>query len=132
MAQGLLDTHSFIWHAEDNPKISDNARDFLIDSQNQIFLSLASLWEMAVKANRGKLEIPEPFNRFLPYHLKRLRVQILPIKVAHSLYHSTLPFPHSDHKDPFDRLLISQSLVEGLPLISIDEKFDAYGVQRIW
>lgn len=132
MAQGMMDTHTFIWHAEDSKDLSDAARDFLIDNRNRVFLSLASIWEMAVKANIGKLDIPMPFHEFLPFHLKRLKVEILPIKIKHSLYHSTLPFPHPNHKDPFDRLLISQCLVEDIPIIGVDEMFDAYGVQRIW
>lgn len=125
----LLDTHSFIWFVEDHPSLSPAARALIEDATNDIFLSIASVWEMAIKASLGKLTLSQPFDLFIPNQLLLNNITLLDITVSHTLHVATLPF---HHRDPFDRLLIAQSLVEQMPIISIDSAFDAYGVKRMW
>ncbi len=132
MPRGLMDTHTFIWFSLNDPQLSQVARRFLMDGRNERLLSIASIWEMAIKAKTGKLDLKQPLDQFLAQHLIPLRISILPIHLTHTLQVWQLPSPHIDHKDPFDRLIISQSLVENLLIIGCDNKFDAYGIQRIW
>jgi PIN domain nuclease of toxin-antitoxin system len=125
----LLDTHSFIWFVEDNPSLSPHARVLIEESTNDVFLSIASVWEMAIKVSLDKLHLSQPFDLFIPNQLLLNDITLLDITVSHTLRVATLPF---HHRDPFDRLLIAQSLVEGMPFISIDSVFDTYGVNRLW
>jgi PIN domain nuclease of toxin-antitoxin system len=96
---------------------------------NEVFLSIASVWEMAIKASLGKLDLSQPFDLFIPNQLLLNDMTLLDITVSHTLRVATLPF---HHRDPFDRLLIAQSLVEGMPIISVDGILDAYNVNRLW
>ena len=125
----LLDTHSFIWFVEDNPSLSSHARILIEEPTNDVFLSIASLWEMAIKISLSKLDLSQPFDLFIPNQLLLNDITLLDITVGHTLRVATLPF---HHRDPFDRLLIAQSQVEGMPVISIDSIFDAYGMTRLW
>jgi PIN domain nuclease of toxin-antitoxin system len=125
----LLDTHSFIWFVEDNPSLSSHARTLIEEPTNDVFLSIANIWEMAIKVSLGKLDLSQPFDLFIPNQLLLNDITLLDITVSHTLRVATLPY---HHRDPFDRLLIAQSLVEVMPLISIDSVFDAYGVNRLW
>ena len=125
----LLDTHSFIWFVENNPSLGPHARTLIQESTNDVFLSIASVWEMAIKVSLGKLSLSQPFDLFIPNQLLLNDITLLDITVGHTLRVAMLPF---HHRDPFDRLLIAQSLVEGMPIISIDSVFDAYGVNRLW
>jgi PIN domain nuclease of toxin-antitoxin system len=101
----------------------------LIESDTDVLLSVVSLWEIAVKVSIGKMTLPDIFERFIPEQLMINDIEILPISLPHLTLISALPF---HHRDPFDRLLIAQSIVEDLPIASIDKAFDAYGVNRIW
>jgi PIN domain nuclease of toxin-antitoxin system len=125
----LLDTHSFIWFVEGNPALSSPARTQIEEPTNEVFLSMASVWEMAIKVSLGKLHLSQPFDLFISTQLLLNDITLLDIAVSHTLLVATLPF---HHRDPFDRLLIAQSLVEGWPVISTDSIFDAYGVNRLW
>ncbi|MCW5851760.1 MAG: type II toxin-antitoxin system VapC family toxin [Anaerolineae bacterium] len=125
----LLDTHSFIWFVEGNPALSENARQLIEEPTNEAFLSLASVWEMAIKVSLGKLHLSQPFDLFIPNQVLLNDITLLDITVSHTLLVATLPF---HHRDPFDRLLIAQSLVESWSIISADSVFDAYGVNRLW
>ena len=125
----LLDTHTFLWFVLNDPSLSPIARDLIIDSLNEICLSPATHWEIAIKISMGKYQLPGPFESWINTQIQTNDVQILPIEVAHTALVTTLPF---HHKDPFDRLLISQSLVEKVSIISIDGIFDSYGVSRLW
>ena len=126
----LLDTSAYLWFVTGNPRLSFVARAVLEDPDNEVFLSLVSIWEMAIKSNLNRgLDLPRPFDRFIDEELEADRFQILNIEVAHLKRVNTLPH---FHRDPFDRLLIAQSLTEGLPLISNDAAFDSYRVQRLW
>lgn len=126
----LLDTSSFLWFIYDERRLTSDAFTLLEDSSNSIYLSLASIWEIAIKANLGRgLELREPFPEFIDYQLNATSFQVLNINISHLKRVADLP---PIHRDPFDRLLIAQSLVENLPMITNDSVFDAYQVQRVW
>ena len=124
----LLDTHTFLWFIDDNPRLSSNAKS-LLESDNDLLLSTASLWEIAIKLSLGKLSLPEPFEAFVFYQLSLNAIDILQIDTAHLGVVATLPFRH---RDPFDRLLVAQAMVEQLPIVSADVEFDAYSIERLW
>lgn len=125
----LLDTHTFLWFVEDSPKLSVDMRVLLEDDTNDLFLSVGSLWEMGIKVSTGKLAFDAPFEVLLPQLLSLNRMILLDIAVSHILVISSLRF---HHKDPFDRLLVAQSLIEQIPIVSIDPTLDAYGITRLW
>ncbi len=125
----LLDTHAFLWFVLNDLSLSPIARNLIIDPLNEIFLSPATHWEIAIKVSIGKYQLPGPFESWINTQIRTNDFQILSIEVAHTALVTTLPF---HHKDPFDRLLISQSLVEKIPIISTDGIFDSYGVSRLW
>ena len=125
----LLDTHSFLWFIDGNPRLSATARQLIEDPANERLVSIASLWEMAIKASIGRLTFAQPFATLMLDQLQRNSMQVLDITLTHTAYVATLPF---HHRDPFDRMLIVQALVETIPIISVDSVFDAYGVTRLW
>lgn len=125
----LLDTHVFLWFVDDNPRLSETARTLIEADDSQPFLSIASLWEMAIKISLRKLELEQPFESFIPHQLARNGIGILNLSLEHTAAISTLPF---HHRDPFDRLIVVQAKLEGMPLVSADPAFDAYEIQRVW
>ena len=126
----LLDTSSFLWFVDNDVKLSKVALEFLEYPNSNIYLSLVSIWELAIKANLNRgLELRLPFARFIDEELQTNRFHLLNISVSHLKRVSLLPL---FHRDPFDRLLIAQSQVEGLPIITNDVAFDHYHVRRIW
>lgn len=125
----LLDTHAFLWFVWDDPQLSTTAKSAIEAEDNLICLSAASPWETSIKVSTGKLSVGQDIEPFFAEHLDRNDIILLPISLAHVGEVSVLPF---HHKDPFDRLIIAQSLVEGHTLISADAVFDRYGVTRIW
>ena len=125
----LLDTHTLIWFIEGDARLSAYARQLIEDEGNELFISIASLWEMAIKVSIGKLNLTQPFETLFPSQLEANSIEITDISVNHLKEVSRLPF---HHRDPFDRLMIAQAKVEGFPIISVDMAFDAYGVQREW
>ena len=125
----LLDTHIFLWALMDDPKLSNPAREAFLDPANDLLLSVASTWELAIKVSLGKLDMPKPLGRFLRQQLERNTISLLPIELNHAVRVATLPF---HHRDPFDRLLVAQSLEEHLPILSADTALDGYEVQRLW
>ena len=125
----LLDTHSLIWFLDGNSRLSSRARQWMEDEINELFVSLGSLWKMAIKISLGKLEWGQPFEQIFPYQLQENAIEILDISVAHLNAVCLLSF---HHRDPFDRLIIAQSRVEFLPIISVDDAFDAYDINRVW
>ena len=124
----LLDTHTFLWFIDDNQRLSSGAKS-LLESDNELLLSTASLWEIAIKLSIGKLTLPQPFEPFVRQQLSINAIGILQIETAHLQVISTLPF---HHRDPFDRLLIAQARVEDLPIVSAEAVFDAYSTERRW
>jgi PIN domain nuclease of toxin-antitoxin system len=125
----LLDTHSFLWFCQDDPSLSATAKSLIEDAGNRKLLSIASCWEIAIKAGLGKLRLGEPSGTYVPNALARTGFELLPISVAHVTGVETLPV---HHKDPFDRLLIAQSIIEGVPIVSVDAAFDPYTITRLW
>jgi PIN domain nuclease of toxin-antitoxin system len=125
----LLDTHSFLWFIDGDPQLSATARALIETKTNKSFLSIASLWEIAIKLSIGKLELTRSFENALDDELARRNLSPLPIELPHIAKVAVLPL---HHRDPFDRLLIAQALVQQLPIVSMDAAFDAYGVTRLW
>ena len=126
------DTHTFLWFVGGNNQLSPLARRLLADDNNTIWLSVASLWERAIKFSTGKLaqlQSDKPFAQHITDLLTDNAFQVLPVKQAHVTHIVTLPL---HHRNPFDRLLVAQSHLENLPLISADTVLDAYSVQRLW
>jgi PIN domain nuclease of toxin-antitoxin system len=125
----LLDTHAFLWWAGDMPQLSARARRVIASSENECFMSVATYLEIAIKASLGKLEISGSLERFIPHHMTANGFRELPAEVRHAARLARLPF---HHRDPFDRLLASQALEEGLAVVSRDPIFRKYGVKQIW
>jgi PIN domain nuclease of toxin-antitoxin system len=125
----LLDTHTFLWFVNDDPRLSQPARVLIETEESQPFLSVASLWEIAIKISLGKLNLKQPYEIFIPQQLALNGIGILNVTLEHTAAITTLPF---HHRDPFDRLLVVQSKIEKMPLVSIDSAFDAYEVKRVW
>lgn len=125
----LLDTHAFLWFVEGSARLSKTAKDRIEDDAYDLFLSIASVWEMAVKISLGKLDVPRPFAEFMRSHLAISSIGLFDISPRHVYVVADLPF---HHRDPFDRLLAAQCLSEGLTLVSADAVFEEYGVQRLW
>nr|VFJ49962.1 MAG: PIN domain nuclease, a component of toxin-antitoxin system (PIN domain) [Candidatus Kentron sp. FM]VFJ63891.1 MAG: PIN domain nuclease, a component of toxin-antitoxin system (PIN domain) [Candidatus Kentron sp. FM]VFK09757.1 MAG: PIN domain nuclease, a component of toxin-antitoxin system (PIN domain) [Candidatus Kentron sp. FM] len=125
----LLDTHALLWSFLDDPKLSPTARRSVASTENKVLVSPASLWEIAIKISVGKYQLPRPFEDFMREQLAVNQFDLLPISVSHMARVITLPF---HHRDPFDRLIIAQALVEEVPVVSVDSLFDGYGVERVW
>lgn len=125
----LLDTHTFLWFVSDSPKLSEKARNLIIDPTNDFYVSLASLWEISIKVSIGKLELKGDYRSVIDDVTSNDFI-LLPINFAHTVCLSSLPFLH---RDPFDRMLIAQAITERLPMVGKDKVFDRYeGIERIW
>ena len=126
----LLDTSTFLWFVNDDWKLSADARLLVEEPGIEIHLSLVSIWEIAIKSTLGRgLELPRPFVQFIDVVLQNYDFKVLEISISHLKRVSELPL---HHRDPFDRLLIAQSLAEDLPIISSDSVFDRYPIDRFW
>ncbi len=125
----LIDTHVFIWWTSNPQKLSPYVYNLLVDANTETILSIASIWEMQIKLSLGKLTFATALPELVEDELKRNQIELLPINLAHIYALSALP---NHHRDPFDRLLIAQAINEGLALVSIDEKFAHYQVERLW
>jgi len=125
----LLDTHTFLWFLLDDPRLSTTVRDLIDDPANDIEVSPATYWEIAIKISLGKYELPESYDVFIKREIATNDFRILPIEPMHTAALITLPY---HHRDPFDRLLIAQAMVEAIPILSVDAAFDAYPVARLW
>jgi PIN domain nuclease of toxin-antitoxin system len=127
--QVLLDTHTCLWWVTNNPQLSRTVRDIISDSDNTIYLSVASMWEIIIKANLGKLPLPAPPAEFIRSCLGQNQFESLAIELSHVLKVDTLP---DHHRDPFDRILIAQAQAENIPILTIDHLIVQYPVQVIW
>lgn len=125
----LLDTHAFLWLASDHPRLSRRAREVFLSDENDFLLSIASIWEVAIKSSLGRLELALPLPQLIERQIEHMGLQVLPITAQHAVAVEKLPF---HHRDPFDRMLIAQSMLEGAPVLGTDAIFDAYGIDRIW
>jgi PIN domain nuclease of toxin-antitoxin system len=123
----LLDTHIFIWFVMGDPRISVSMRSQIENNHN--LLSIASVWEMAIKHSIGKLNFGLTFDEFIEQQIIRNGIELLPITIDHITAVATLPL---HHRDPFDRILIAQALAENIPILSADKIFDAYPIRRVW
>ena len=125
----IVDTCSFLWFIENNPKLSSTALSLIEDKGNDILLSFASIWEMAIKHSIGKLIFTKAFDNFIREQLDINSIGISSINFDHIATVATLPLYH---RDPFDRMIIAQAIVEGHPIISSDTVFDDYPIKRLW
>jgi PIN domain nuclease of toxin-antitoxin system len=125
----LLDTHVMYWYIEGDPQLSTTARTLIRDVSNEVLISPASYWEIAIKVSLGKWRLNRPYEDFIDITLKQYGFLLLPILPAHTARLIGMPFYH---KDPFDRLLAAQALAEGIPMVSADSAFDDYDVTRLW
>ncbi|MDA3918384.1 MAG: type II toxin-antitoxin system VapC family toxin [Deltaproteobacteria bacterium] len=125
----LLDTNAFLWFISGSDRLSGNARDYMVDFDNELVLSAASLWEIAIKTSLGKLELLSPFDQLIPVQLQKNAIDVLPIELDHLSVIINLEF---HHRDPFDRLIIAQGITEQIPVITSDAMFAKYPVEVIW
>ena len=125
----LLDTHALIWFLEDDPQLSSQSRAAISDASNRCHVSDATAWEMAIKQSLGKLTLPKTMDQLFPSEIQLLGFHILPIRHSHLHEIVRLPF---HHRDPFDRLLIAQTKVEGMTIVTCDSHFHAYGIPILW
>lgn len=125
--RALLDTHAFLWAAIEPEKLSATAQE--VCESAELVVSVATVWEIAIKVQIGRLVVPGSVRTFIADQLRRGALDLLPISAAHALRASELPLTH---RDPFDRMLAAQSLEERIPLITRDPAFGAYQVDTIW
>ena len=125
----LLDTHTLIWWMTDDPQLSKNAYATIQREGNISLVSAASAWEIATKVRLGRLPAAAELVQDFVADLALQRIDILEVSAEHGIRAGLLPGPH---KDPFDRMLIAQCMAENVPIVSRDEVFDLYAVQRIW
>jgi PIN domain nuclease of toxin-antitoxin system len=125
----LLDTHALLWFALGDAQLSQTAKALILDPANEKLISPASYWETAIKISMGKYRLNEPYESFFQRAIGGNGFVILPVEPRHTAALIGLPF---HHRDPFDRLLVAQALVEQIPLVSGDTAVDPYGVTRLW
>jgi len=125
----LLDTHAFIWYTTDSSRLTATGRSLIDNGENDILLSTASVWEMAIKHSIGRLTFSMPFMEFIKQQIAVNRIDILEITFDHIEVVASLPL---HHRDPFDRLIIAQSMAQQIPILSLDAIFDAYAIARVW
>jgi PIN domain nuclease of toxin-antitoxin system len=128
----LLDTHTFLWHADGSSQMSANATALVIEPANELFLSMASVWEIAIKLGMKKLTISTSFATFMTRAITGYGVSVLPMTFDDCIAYEQLPFADKQHRDPFDRMIIIHAMRDGLAIVGIDSAFDTYGVTRLW
>jgi len=126
--KAILDTHAFLWALAGDGRMSRHAREVFAGSAD-LLLSIASIWEILIKVQAGKLNFPRPAGRYVIRKLAENRIEILPISVDHLLAVERLPM---HHRDPFDRMLIAQSMEENIPVVTADRIFTRYPIDVIW
>jgi len=125
----LLDTHTLLWFIAGNSNLSPASRKLIEGTENEKFVSAASIWETAIKVSIGKMSLMAPFDDIFPRQLEINGFDLLPVKIEHSSIVATLPF---HHRDPFDRIIAAQAIAESMFIVSLDEIFDHYGINRKW
>ncbi|HLO20354.1 MAG TPA: type II toxin-antitoxin system VapC family toxin [Sphingomicrobium sp.] len=125
----LLDTHAFLWWVEGAPALGRRARAEVSNPDNEVFVSIASCWELAIKLSLGKLRLTQGLERFIPEQLTRNGFGLLGMEFRHVARVADLPF---HHRDPFDRVLVAQALQDELAIVSADRMFRKYGVTVVW
>jgi len=127
--KALLDTHAFLWWINDDPRLSDAARQLIGNGESALFLSAASGWEIAIKMRLGRIEMLGDSEQFIFEQLALNNITVLPISMNHALRTAALP---DHHRDPFDRMLVAQSQIEQLPIVTSDPLIMRYAVDVIW
>lgn len=125
----LLDTQAFLWFILDDPRLTTPATALIADPANEVEISPASYWEIAIKIRLKKYALPQPYQAFMESQIAANNFRVLHIEPKHTALLTTMDL---HHKDPFDRLLIAQAIAEQIPVVSSDPQFDAYPVQRLW
>ena len=126
----LIDTHVFLWwSSERGARVSEAARELLSDGATDVSFSMASAWEMAIKVGGGRMELPDTVERYLPDRLRHHGFDLMPIELTHVIRAGGLPRLHGD---PFDRMLVAQAQLEGIPILTADPAISRYAVETIW
>jgi PIN domain nuclease of toxin-antitoxin system len=125
----LLDTHAFLWWISDDDRLSERAGEVIADGANDVYISAASAWEIAIKAGLGRIRLPDDAWTFTPQQLEHNAFQALPVHVGHAVAVIALP---DVHRDPFDRMLVAQAMSEGLTIVSADPDLVRYPVPFVW
>ncbi len=128
----LLDTHTFLWHSDGSPQVSAAATALLVEATNELYLSMASVWEIAIKVGLKKLTLSSPFGNFMTKAITGYGITTLPITLEDCADYESLAFPAPKHRDPFDRLIIVHARRNGMSVVGADPDFDAYGIPRLW
>ena len=124
----LLDTHILLWFVNDDPRLSEQFKDLIENDHNFSYLSFASLWEMSIKYNLGKLRLSPSYEEFVDREVSESSIILLDIELEHLKINASLPF---HHRDPFDRIIIAQSMAENIPIMTIDSAFNQYPITLI-
>ena len=125
----LLDTHTMIWWVDQDHLLSPSSHAAIADPANDLLLSAGTIWEIAIKVGLAKLSLSLPYRQWISQAMADLEVTVLPVPVEYADVQAELP---KHHRDPFDRLLVAQAIVENVPLVSNDAIFDQYGITRVW
>ena len=128
----LLDTHTFLWHADGSSKMSTAATALLADPANDLYLSMATAWEIAIKVGLGKLSLSCSYADYMTKAITGYGLTVLPITPDDCAHYAALPFPLRDHRDPFDRLIVVHATRNGANIVGADVNFDAYVLTRMW
>lgn len=128
----LLDTHTLLWHSAGDSQMSATATALLKDSSNDLFLSMASAWELAIKVGLKKLAINGTYEVFLSTAIAGYGINLLPIAYDDCIAYERLPFPDPSHRNPFDRMIIAQAIRHKLSVVGVDASFDSYPIVRLW
>ena len=125
----LLDTHALLWLLTDNRRLSETARNIFLDQENSLFFSITGLWEICVKISLGKLSLKSGWLETIQDEMKANAIHWLPVEIEHCAKLTKLPF---FHRDPFDRMLIAQAIVEEMLVLSRDTRLSDYEITRVW
>ena len=128
----LLDTHTFLWLAVGDSQLSQRSIILLRDKSNELKLSIVSIWEMSIKSGLGKLKLSSSVQRFVDTAINGYDILVLPLSMKDCSIYEGLGFPKKEHRDPFDRMIISQAINHDLHILGIDQSFDSYPIRRIW
>ncbi|MHB1423998.1 MAG: type II toxin-antitoxin system VapC family toxin [Gemmataceae bacterium] len=128
----LLDSHTLLWHADGDSRMSATAVALLIDPANALFLSMATVWEIAIKVGLKKLTLAVPYATFTTRAITGYGLAVLPMTIDDCAAYEQLPFPNKQHRDPFDRMIVIHAVRNGLSVVGVDAAFDPYGISRLW
>ena len=127
--RALIDTHAFLWWDLDDERLSQGAAGLIRDGGTQVLVSAGSIWEVAIKATKGRLNLPMDLEAYVTDRLRRYRWTLVPIDERHAVRAATLPRLHDD---PFDRVLVAQAQIENVPIVTADAAITRYDVETIW